>query len=337
LGKQLLVTPPTYRQDLALPEDLIEEVIRTYGYDKIPYQDMPSLQVVPDITPKNIILAEIIRDILIARGFDEVLSWPLTMAGDNSLVNYLSWRSIATQNSINELFPDLRQSIATGLIIQLKEYLKKNVEFINIFEIGKIFGEKNEKYLEQESLGVLSASSDKSLSKLKNNLEILLRSIGLSDLKYFNAKNKPMAANPDACWEIQANEKSIGIIYKLKPLDNKLNIYFAEINLTLITEMLQRITNNPVVEITQKLISLDANVELNKNQSIYQYLGDLEKKIDKNNLWSLSIADAYPLPARLNDVSRSGGTDKIRYTIRAVYKELSDQEAKKIHLSVFNL
>src|SRR3989338_6731064 len=189
-GSGFLVTPPTYRQDLEFPEDLIEEVIRIHGYDKIPAKEVPKLQAAPDITPKNIVLAEKIRDILNALGFDEILSWPLTKPEDNAAANYSDWQAIAAQNSINDLYPILRQSIASGLLIQLDEYTKKNIKFIDIFEIGKVFGEQGGKYLEHESLGLMSAPKDKSLPEFKNNLETLLRSLGFSDLKYFNAKIK---------------------------------------------------------------------------------------------------------------------------------------------------
>ena len=324
-GRKILVTPPTYRQDLELPEDLVEEAIRIYGYDKIPADRAPGLPVTPEITPKNIILAEKIRDILTATGFDEILSWPLTGKDDNGLTNYSAWRTIAAQNSINDLFPNLRQSIASGLLIQLDEYFKKNLKFIDIFEIGRVFGEKDGKYLEHESLGILTAAKEKALPKFKNNLENLLRLIGFNDLKYFEAKIKPAIAHPNSVWEIYADGKAIGIIYKLAPRENKLESYFAEIDLNLITSLLKGRENNPVVELTQKLIYLDANIELEKNQSVYEYLNGLEKKIDKKNLWALTVADIYPLE------------NKTRYTIRVAYKELTDQEAKKIHLSVFNL
>jgi len=324
-GSKILVTPPTYRQDLELPEDLVEEVIRINGYDKIPADQPSKLQIVPDITPENIVLAEKVRDILTALSFDEILSWPLTKPEDDDLVNYLDWRVTAAQNSINDLYPNLRQSIASGLLIQLDEYLKKNIKFIDIFEIGKVFGEKSGEYLEHESLGFLSASEKKALPGFKNNLEKLLRLLGFSDLKYFSSKVKPALANANSSWDIQADGKIIGIVYKLKPQANKLHVYFAEVNISLITDMLKNIKNNPAVELTQKLIYLDANIELNKSESIYKILGRLEKKFDKNNLWALSIADIYPLE------------NKIRYTIRAAYKELSDQEAKKIHAKVFGL
>lgn len=320
-----LVTPPTARMDLALPEDLVEEAVRVYGYDKIPSHEIPKLEVVPDITPKNIILEEKMRDILVSLGFDEILSWPLTPKGINAQVNYADWNEVTTQNSVNDLFPDLRQSTATGLLNQLSEYAKKNVEFIEIFEIGKVFGEKSGHYLEHDALGILSAGKEKSLSYFKNRIESLLRLIGFNSVSYFDAASKPEIANPGSCWEIQAGGQKIGIIYKLIPQESKLNTYFAEINIAKATELLQKEKNNPVVEITQKLISLDVNIELLADESIYEYLEKLEKKMDKKHVWSVNVADTYPLGK------------KIRYTLRVTYQELSDQEAKKIHLATFNL
>ena len=273
----------------------------------------------------NIILEEKIRDILSSLGFDEILSWPLTQPGGNAKVNYLDWQEVSTQNSVNDLFPDLRQSTATGLMNQLGEYEKKNVEFIDIFEIGKVFGEKGGRYLEHDALGLLSAAKKKSLSEFKNKIESLLRLIGFGSVRYFDAKSKPKIANPGSCWEIQAGGENIGIIYKLIPEESKLNTYFAEINIAKITELLLKKKNNPVVEITQKLITLDANIELDANESIYEYLGKLEKKLDKKHTWSVNVADTYPLGK------------KTRYTLRVTYQELSDQEAKKIHLKTFNL
>ena len=320
-GDVLLVTPPTGRNDVNLPEDVAEEVIRIYGYNHIPTDEIPQLEVVQNITPSNIILSEKIRDILSILGFDEVLSWPLTQKGINDNFNYSDLKEIFTQNSVNDLYPNLRQSMAPGLINQMNEYYKKGVEYIDIFEIGKIFGEKDNKYIEQESLGVLSVNKNETLPQFKNNVESLLRLIGFNDIKYFDSKLKPNLANPKSCWDIFVNNQSIGIIYKLIPSDIKLNLYFAEINIKKITEMLLNIKNNPVVEITKKLIALDVNIEIDKEKSIYKFI-DL---IPKDNIWSVNVADAYQ------------GKDKIKYTLRITYKELSDEEAKKEHLKISDL
>jgi len=324
-NNKLTIIPPTYRMDVSLPEDLAEEVIRIYGYDRIPTDEIPELKVVKNITPKNIILSEKIRDILSALSFDETLSWPLTQEGINASVNYSDLNQVSTQNSVNDLYPHLRQSMAVGLLNQANEYFKKGIEYIDIFEIGKVFGEKNKKYIENESLGILSASKGNALPQFKDKVESLLRLLGFEDIKYFESKSKPKISNPESCWDIYTDNQNIGIIYKLGPSETKLNLYFAEIDIQKITKLLTGINNNPVVELTQKLISLDVNIELNKEESIFEYLKDLEKKINKKNIWSINIVGVYQIG------------NKKKYTLRVTYEELSDKEAKEIHLKTFGL
>lgn len=324
-GDSLLVTPPTYRLDIALPEDLVEEVIRIYGYDRIPVDEVPKLTVTTDITPKNIILAEKMRDIMTVLGFDETLSWTLTKDGDNELVNYLDWDVIIAQNSSNDIYPNLRQSMIVGLLNQLNQYIKNNVDFINIFEIGKVFGEKNNKYLEHEAIGILSTSNRNAIVAFKDKTESLLRLIGLDNIEYIESGLKPKIANANSCWDIYCGEQKIGILYKLIPQEIKFNVYCAEINVTKTTALLLNVKDNPVVELTQKLVILDANVELENKESIVEYLKNVKDKFNKKNIWSISIVDVYVL------------NKKIRHTVRVTYVGLSDQEAKKIHLKAFGL
>ncbi len=322
-NNKLTVTPPTSRMDVSLPEDLAEEVIRIYGYNHIPTNETPCLEIVKNITPKNIVLAEKIRDVLTSLGFDETLSWPLTQKGINDKFNYSDLKEITTQNSVNDLFPHLRQSIAAGLLNQMTEYFKKGVEYIDIFEIGKVFGESGKNYLEHESLGILSATKNNNLPQFKDKVESLLRLLGFENVKYFESKLKPRISNPESCWDIFVNNQNIGILYKLTPSETKLNIYFAEIDIEKITKLLTSVDNNPVVELTQKLIPLDVNIELDEKDSIFEYLDNLEKKINKKNIWSINIADIYQME------------EKKRYTLRVTYEELSDKEAKDTHLKTF--
>jgi len=320
-GKDLLVIPPTYRMDVSLPADIAEEVIRIHGYDKIPTNEIPKLEVVKNITPPNIILSDKIRDILSATGFDETLSWPLTQKGVNEEINYFESSEIFTQNSVNDLYPNLRQSIASGLLNQMNEYFKKGVEYIDIFEIGKIFGEIDKKYVEHESLGILSASKENNLPQFKNKIDSLLRMLGFKNINYFDAEIKPRISNPKSCWDIYIKDQQIGIIYKLIPSETKLNTYFAEIDIQKITEMLLIIKNNPVVEITKKLTFLDVNVEIENNNSIYKLINLLQKNISSRYLWSINVIDVY----------------KNKYTLRINYKELSDEESKKEQSKVLEI
>lgn len=328
--EMMKVTPPSDRMDISLEQDLVEEVIRLYGYNHIPNDILPVLIVVENITPKHLNIIERIKDILSILSYDEVLTWPLTKKGYNAIVNYKEWGEVLTQNSVNEDFPELRQSMASGLLMQFEEYRKRNVEYINIFEIGKTFGKSDGNYLEYDTLGILLFDEGKALEKLRITVETLLRELGISEIYYKNTTRKPEIANPYSCWNILVSGEKTGIIYKIRPYKQvnitEGNVYFAELNINRLTEIITNLALNPVLEITKKIVTLDANVELKTNESIDNYIKDIRNKIGENNIWSLIIKDAYKL-----------SNDKIRYTIRVSYKELSDQEAKEIHFDSFEL
>lgn len=325
-GKSVIVTPPIGRKDVSLPEDLVEEVIRVFGYDKIPSEETPKLEVVKNITPKNIALAEKIRDILPSLGFDEVLSWPLTKKGQNERANYLKWESVTTENSINEDYPELRQSTVIGLVDFSKEHLKKNIKYIKHFEVGKVFG-KNKGYEEYEAVGIFfsPATKEEKLLDFKSVVEGLIRTLGLVDISYEESKNKPEIANSYSCWDIFSGNKFIGIVYKLKPEEFDREAYFAEFDFDKILGVLDSTESKSTIELSQKLIVLDANIELNEGDSLFKHLGSVKKKIGNKNIWSINIVDEFSLK------------DKTRYTIRVSYMGLSDQDAKKIHAKTFDV
>jgi len=139
------------------------------------------------------------------------------------------------------------------------------------------------------------------------------------------AKSIPKMANPNSCWDIYASGQSLGIIYKAAPQDINLSVYVAELSIDKVIKILASHSSNPIVEITQKLVTLDTNIELDEGISIFENLEILKGKLvaDKDCIWSLNITDIYPLE------------NKIRYTVRVTYKELSDQEAKDIHSRIF--
>ncbi len=326
-ARKFWVVPPTDRMDIIWEEDIIEEVVRLYGFTKIPVDEIPALVVTPDITPTIIPLSEKIRDILTISGYDEILSSPLVQKSIDQQTNYTNWQTISTQNAVNEEFSELRRTLATGLINQWRLFAKKNLEYLNIFEIGKVFGEIKGQYCEQESLGLLSSSrknqAQNSFSETRLTLEKVLRHLGITEINYRRTEAIPEVANPFAAFSLSVGRSQIGIIYKLKTLNKKSESCFAEINLTRLNELLKRVKPNPATEITGKLISLDINLFLKKKEEITDRIRDLKQKIGKKNLWSLEIKDVF------------AEKNKLKYTLNITYLNLSDQEAKKKHLAIF--
>jgi phenylalanyl-tRNA synthetase beta subunit len=326
-GEVLKATPPQDRTDIFLEEDVIEEVIRMVGYDQIPWNELPKMEIITEITPPITKTERCARNLLTSLGLDEILSLPLVPAGAGQMVNYRELAPVITQNAINEERPELRLSLATGLLEQNFCFNKNNVNENFLFEIGKVFGKEKtgSGYWEKEALGIL-LDAPLALGKIKSVVEKLLRGFGFNQISYQETKIKPAIAHPDVCFTITVNQKEVGIIYKLVPQDERPeNIYFAELDLELITKEALGESPNPAVEITQKLVILDANLELKDQKELQQKLAEITAKIGEENIWSLNIKDAYQLE------------DRIRYTVRTTYQNLGDQEAKKIHLAAFGL
>jgi len=157
----LIITPPSFRKDVTIEADLIEEVIRFWGYQKIPTNQPLVFKEVIDITPKEVYLIENLKDQLVQLGYDEVLTWPLvTTPIDKKTV-------ITTQNSINSEAIYLRQSLIPSLFQQLDQYNRFKLPEPQFFEIGKIFSKEGDSFVEKNALGIYNHNQSQLLIDLE--------------------------------------------------------------------------------------------------------------------------------------------------------------------------
>jgi phenylalanyl-tRNA synthetase beta chain len=326
-GEEWLVTPPTDRGDLTMAEDLVEEVIRMKRYDSIPFDQVPALAVTTELTKPIYYLKDRAKDVLVARGFDEVLSQPLVAEEANNQAAYLDYKPIVTQNSVNDDYPVLRLSLAVSLLRQWDEFAKKNLETIKIFEIGKVFGIVKGDYVEVEHLAILqcrkSADGVNGLAALQVELEALLGQLGLTDLTYEKLERAPSVANGFSAYEIKVAKSLLGVIYKTKPRE-ELVASLAEIDLEVLVKLLQANESKSVVELEQKLVLLDANIEIKDMASVKKRLTEIKKQVGEDLVWNIAVVDSYQLPDQ-----------SWRLTIRLAYQKLSDTEAKEMHKKLF--
>ena len=158
-----IITPPTIRPDITIEADLVEEVIRFWGYQKIPTNQPLAYKKVKDITPKEFFLIDNLKDKLIDLGYDEILSWPLVSQPQD--INTV----VTTQNSINTESIYLRQSLIPSLEQQLDQYKRYKLNRPQFFEVGKIFSKEGDRYIEKNSLAIYNPNPD----QLKNDLQYL--------------------------------------------------------------------------------------------------------------------------------------------------------------------
>lgn len=157
-----LITPPTIRPDISMEADLVEEVVRFWGYQKIPTDKPLEYKEVTDITPKEVHLIDMLKDKLVDLGYDEIITWPLVDKPSNPQT------VITTQNSINTEVIYLRQNLVESLKNQYLQYERYKLINQKFFEIGKIYYIDNNQYVEKYVLGISDYQTNTLKETIKN-------------------------------------------------------------------------------------------------------------------------------------------------------------------------
>lgn len=156
-GDGLVATPPSHRNDLRRPEDLIEEIARIHGYDRIP-TTYPVAPLAPVELPWAWRLAEQTRDALAGAGLTECVSFPFVSAEDLEALRIPAEDPRRAQlrlaNPVREEEPLLRSTLVASLLRIARQNRARQVDRIRIFEVARRFLPEPGGGLPRELLGV---------------------------------------------------------------------------------------------------------------------------------------------------------------------------------------
>jgi phenylalanyl-tRNA synthetase beta chain len=187
LKNQLLVEVPTLRTDVTYEEDLYEEVLRIYGYDKIPPKTL-SLEIPKNITPNFIKQEETFRSSAVAVGMNEMISLPFVPKDYSELNVNSEDTGHKVASLINPPSPDtqdMRQSLIPNLILNCQKTANERGDTAKIFEIGKVYTKFNGKYQELRKMGFAYWSKkEPSFPKFKGILEAFFQKAQIPIPKY---------------------------------------------------------------------------------------------------------------------------------------------------------
>ena len=221
----LLVTPPSYRFDLKIEADFVEEIARIHGYEKVPAK--PPKSILPMLSvPEDTRSRSSIRRIMIDSGYQEVINysftppeWEADFAGNAMPVKVAN--PISSQMSV------MRSNLIGGLITTLRHNLNHGESRLKLFELGRCFL-RDEPNLDAqpEMLGGLvygqrfpeqwgeggqkGAQSD--FYSVKGEIESLLRGLAPRFKKTSHA-----ALHPGRAASISIAGKPVGVIGELHP------------------------------------------------------------------------------------------------------------------------
>ena len=132
-GNEVVV--PSWRRDVDGPADLVEEVCRMVGYDRIPSIPLPRAEGVAKPTATRSQLVERrVRRAAAARGLDEAINWSFIAPGDAERFGGAAW---TLANPISEEMKAMRPSLLPGLVAAARRNADRGASAIRLFEIGR--------------------------------------------------------------------------------------------------------------------------------------------------------------------------------------------------------
>jgi phenylalanyl-tRNA synthetase beta chain len=129
------VTIPTWRRDVEGPADLVEEVARIEGYDKVPSMPLErAAGVAKPTATRSQLMERRLRRTAAARGLDEAVTWSFISEGEADAFGGADWR---LANPISEDLKVMRPSLLPGLISAARRNLDRGASSVRLFEVGR--------------------------------------------------------------------------------------------------------------------------------------------------------------------------------------------------------
>jgi phenylalanyl-tRNA synthetase beta chain len=337
--------PFSYRQDLKIPEDLIEEVARIYGYERIP-TTFPVASLYAEAPLFEIKVLQKLRQILSGLGFYEVVNYSfIDPAWIKSLMlkegdKRLKVLELANPLSVNQSV--MRTSLVPGLIETARINYFREISGLKVFEVGKVFFPTEELLAEEPyRLGLLmmgyrekdewySEDTKFDIFDLKGVLEELFRALSLE------VELRPYSEEPflkrGLSFDLYFGDKKVGFAGEVKNLvlkafDLKEVVFVAEVDLEALLEPLKEVWEKAEVKKPPKYPSTFRDVtcivkrEL-KIGEILDYIASLEVPW-LEEVKCIKIYEGPPIPEGEKSIS-------LRFWYRAKDRTLKDEEVNQV-------
>ena len=171
------ITVPSYRHDVNRECDVVEEVLRIYGFNEINLSNKMSISINSVQKNTHYQIEDTIANYLIPLGFKEIMNNSLT----NNNINLFNRKSVEIINSISSDISELRTTLLESCLKTLRYNLNRKNKDIKFFEFGKIYEKVKGSNIEKRRLGILLSgdffSESWKLNKTYNTDFFLLKNI----------------------------------------------------------------------------------------------------------------------------------------------------------------
>ncbi len=224
-----MVTVPSFRFDIAIEVDLIEELGRLYGYDKLP-ETRPQGTVLTTSISEHTLATHRLQSLLVDRGYQEAITYSFVDPQVQQFLALEGEQAIALANPISADLSVMRTSLWPGLIQALVHNVNRQHERVRLFEVGRIFKGTSDDVEQHRHIGGVVCGSRYSeqwsekerevdFYDVKADVEALLALGSHSDIRFVAEQHTALHTGQSA--RIYAGDKAIGWLGAIHPGLNK--------------------------------------------------------------------------------------------------------------------
>lgn len=328
---------PSYRVDVQREVDVIEEILRVYGYNNISFPEKMQISAVNSPKVEDFKIENIVANQLVSQGFFEIMSNSLVPSSYSNILN--EEKSSTKVDILNPLSQDL-SSMRENLLFSCLEAVSYNIKHkrsdLQLFEVGKSYHKIKNEYKEIKQLS-LCVTGNKSEELWQNKTQktdfFVLKSNILGIFERFNLNNFSQVPSENQYFsegiDFYIADKKIaelGVVKKsvLKHFDIKQEVIFGTI---LWDNLLSEIAEKPVYKAVAKFPEVRRDLALLLDESIlfkdiYKTAFNVEKKLLKK----VSLFDVYQgdkLPENKKSYALS-------FILQDETKTLTDNQIEKV-------
>ncbi|WP_306013071.1 MULTISPECIES: phenylalanine--tRNA ligase subunit beta [unclassified Allomuricauda] len=327
------LTIPTYRVDVTREVDVIEEILRVYGYNNIDFKEKLNASIAKTSRFENYRIQDVVGNLLASKGFYEIMT--------NSLVaNTMSSEEDGAVQMLNPLSSDLSvlrtSMLHSGLQTVSYNHNRQKTD-LKLFEFGKTYHKVDGSYQENQHLA-LFVSGDRTQSSwavapkkseffyLKGIVENVFERLGVRDLD-----TQPLG-NADFSEGISYTKNdtvlvSLGLVSRaaLKQFDIKQEVFYADLNWDALLKLVS--TQNVVFKEIPKFPEVTRDFALLLDESVsFQKVYDIAWKTERKLLKKVNLFDVYTG----NNLPEGKKSYAVSFTLMDEKKTLTDKQIDKI-------
>lgn len=311
---------PTYRIDIQREIDIIEEILRMYGYNKIKISKIIKFPLKENNNNQEAI-EDIFAQQLIAHGFYEIINLSFSQSNHN---RRLTQRDIIhIINPLNHDINTLRSNLLESMLKSIYENIKRKNFNLKLFEFGKIYYKIDKTFFEKKRLGIIIINQENKFSffYLKSLVQQLLHLSGISNYSQRHSTHFMMNENSLIIRYQGQDVAQIGKIKLniLKKMNLQQEVFFADIDYESINNFFLKKKKVQIQPLSKyPWVKRDLSMLVNK-KILFEQISKLSIRTAKKYIKNIILFDVY----YINNNQKAYG---ISFYLEDVNKTLTDQK-----------